>query len=194
MRSRVCLTVARPSVCLSVCHIRSLYAAAAGLLLWARRAGYIERLLHGRRSAVLRRPNAGSAKLSADAEAAHRLSYSHFFLFCSVACSNFHDNKLLPTCQKCGCYVAGNVLWCRTWYPQRTIPIFIPSNYFWIRFPSGPNLNRCLFPFSSKIPNKVDERNGRLSILSHYQKIIPVLFPMFTGFCIPFNFDQYTKG
>ena len=45
------------SVCLSVCLSVRLshpaeHAAAAGLLLWARRAGDIDRLLHGRRSAA----------------------------------------------------------------------------------------------------------------------------------------------
>ena len=54
----------RPSVCLSVRLImRPPHAAAAGLLLWARQAGYIGRLLHGRRSAA----NASSVSLSADA-------------------------------------------------------------------------------------------------------------------------------
>jgi len=37
------------SVRLSVCPIRPLQQRAAGLLLWARRAGDIDRLLHGRR-------------------------------------------------------------------------------------------------------------------------------------------------
>jgi len=39
------------------------HAVAAGLLVRARRAGDIDRLLHGRRTAA----NAGSASLSADA-------------------------------------------------------------------------------------------------------------------------------
>ena len=43
----------------SVCPIRSPHAAAAGLLLWARRAGDIDRLLQQRRA------NAGSTTLSA---------------------------------------------------------------------------------------------------------------------------------
>ena len=38
-----------PSVRPSVCPIRPLQQSAAGLLLWARRAGDIDRLLHGRR-------------------------------------------------------------------------------------------------------------------------------------------------
>ena len=42
--------------------IRSPQAAAAGLLLWARRPGDIDRLPHGRRSAA----NASSVMLSAD--------------------------------------------------------------------------------------------------------------------------------
>jgi len=42
--------------------IRPPHAAAAGLLLWARRAGDIDRLLHGRRSAG----NASSVTLSAE--------------------------------------------------------------------------------------------------------------------------------
>jgi len=37
------------SVRMSVCPIRPLQQRAAGLLLWARRAGDIDRLLHGRR-------------------------------------------------------------------------------------------------------------------------------------------------
>jgi len=41
----------RPSVRLSVCPIRPSHTAAAGLLLWARRPGDIDRLLHGRRPA-----------------------------------------------------------------------------------------------------------------------------------------------
>jgi len=61
----VCQTSVRPSVC----PIRP-----PGLLLWARRAGDIDRLLHGRlvggqqqprRSSDLRRPDAGNATLSA---------------------------------------------------------------------------------------------------------------------------------
>ena len=47
MQSRVYATVGRPSVCLFVCPIRSLHAAAAGLLLWALRPGDIDLLLHG---------------------------------------------------------------------------------------------------------------------------------------------------
>jgi len=47
-----------PYVCLSI-----RVAAAARLLLWAQRAGGIDRLLHGRGSASA---NAGSATLSAD--------------------------------------------------------------------------------------------------------------------------------
>ena len=39
----------RPFVRLSVCPIRPLRQRAAGLLLWARRVGDIDRLLHGRR-------------------------------------------------------------------------------------------------------------------------------------------------
>jgi len=41
----------RPSVNLSVSHTRPQHAAAAGLLLWARRAKDIDRLLHSRRAA-----------------------------------------------------------------------------------------------------------------------------------------------
>jgi len=44
MRIRVYASVGRPSDC----PIRPLYAAAAGLLLWARQPGDIDRLLHGR--------------------------------------------------------------------------------------------------------------------------------------------------
>jgi len=38
---------------------------AAGLLLWARPAGDIDRLLHGAQQRGMRRANAGSATLSA---------------------------------------------------------------------------------------------------------------------------------
>jgi len=41
----------RPSVRPSVCSIRPLQQRAAGLLLWARRAGVIDRLLQQRRAA-----------------------------------------------------------------------------------------------------------------------------------------------
>jgi len=62
--NRIYVTVGCPSVRLSVCPIyRPLCAAAAGLLLWARSARGIDRLLHGRRSAA----NASSVTLSADA-------------------------------------------------------------------------------------------------------------------------------
>jgi len=61
---RVYVTVRDRSVCPSVCPIyRPLQQRAASLLLWARRAGDIDRLLHGRRSAA----SAISATLSADA-------------------------------------------------------------------------------------------------------------------------------
>jgi len=46
---------------LFVCLIRPPHVAAAGLLLWARWAGYIDRLLQRRQA------SAGSASLSADA-------------------------------------------------------------------------------------------------------------------------------
>ena len=49
----------RPSVCRSMGRAHSSKPAAAGLLLWTRRAGDIDRLLQQRR------PNAGSATLSA---------------------------------------------------------------------------------------------------------------------------------
>jgi len=59
------LSCVRPSVCLSR------PASAAGLLLWARRARDIDRLLHGqqqpRRSSGVRQANVGSATLSVDA-------------------------------------------------------------------------------------------------------------------------------
>ena len=46
-------TFRQMSACgLSVCPVLPPHAAAAGLLLWARRAGDIDRLLHGRRSAA----------------------------------------------------------------------------------------------------------------------------------------------
>ena len=49
VRLSVCPSV-RPSVRLSVRFIRPLHAPPAGLLLWARRPGDIDRLLHGRRA------------------------------------------------------------------------------------------------------------------------------------------------
>ena len=59
----------RLSVCLSVClYVRPTVrpprtaAAGLGLLLWASRAGGVDRVLHSRRSAA----NASSATLSAD--------------------------------------------------------------------------------------------------------------------------------
>jgi len=54
----------RLSVCLSVRPSRHLSAVRrySGLLLWARRPGGVDRLLHGRRSAA----NASSITLSAD--------------------------------------------------------------------------------------------------------------------------------
>ena len=55
----------RPSVCLSMADCRK--SAPAGLLLWARRTGDIDGLLQQRR------PNAGSATLSAYVAAEHRL-------------------------------------------------------------------------------------------------------------------------
>jgi len=55
MRNRVYASVGRqpvrPSVNLSVSHTRPQHAAAAGLLLWARRAKDIDRLLHSWRAA-----------------------------------------------------------------------------------------------------------------------------------------------
>jgi len=51
----------RRGVCPSVCSIRPLLQSAAGLLLWARRVGDIDQLLHG--SAAT---NAGSAWLKAE--------------------------------------------------------------------------------------------------------------------------------
>ena len=62
MRSRVYVTVGCPSVCPSVC--RPPHAAAAGLLLWARRAEDIDLSLHGRRPAA----TASDVTLSADVE------------------------------------------------------------------------------------------------------------------------------
>jgi len=60
MRSRVYVTVGRPSVCLFVCAvIRPPHTAAARLLLRARHAGDSYRLLHGAPAA-----NAGSATLT----------------------------------------------------------------------------------------------------------------------------------
>ena len=56
-----CLPVAR----LSWHQPRSRKSAAAGLLLWARQAGDIDRSLHGAQQRGVRRANAGSAALSA---------------------------------------------------------------------------------------------------------------------------------
>jgi len=47
MRSKVYATVRRPSIRPTVCPIRPPHAAAAGLLLWTRRAGDVDRLLPG---------------------------------------------------------------------------------------------------------------------------------------------------
>ena len=70
MWSRVYVTVLCPSVRPSVpARAHSSITAAAGLQLWARQAGDIDRLLHGRRAPV----NAGSATLSACVVAGHRL-------------------------------------------------------------------------------------------------------------------------
>jgi len=51
MRSSVSASVGKP--------------AAAGLLLWARPTGVIDRLLHGAQHCGVRRTNAGSATLAA---------------------------------------------------------------------------------------------------------------------------------
>jgi len=59
MQSRVYATVWRPSVCLPT---RPPHAAAAGLLLGARRPGATDRLLHGRRSAAAAAPQHGAQK------------------------------------------------------------------------------------------------------------------------------------
>ena len=48
MRSRVLETVRCPSVCPFFCPVGPLQQRAVGLLLWARRVGDIDRLLHGR--------------------------------------------------------------------------------------------------------------------------------------------------
>ena len=78
MPSRVYATARRPSVRLSVCHIRSPHAAAAGLLLRARPAGDIDRLLQQRRA------NAGSATLSAYVVAEHKCLSCEYTLNVSV--------------------------------------------------------------------------------------------------------------
>ena len=67
MQGRVYVTVEHPSICPSLCLsicpiIWPLHAAVADLLLWARRPGDTDRLLHGWRSAV----NVSSVMLSAD--------------------------------------------------------------------------------------------------------------------------------
>jgi len=58
-------SVGRPSVCLSVCLSQLSQTAAAGLLLWARPAGDVDRLLYGAEQCGVLRENAGSATLSA---------------------------------------------------------------------------------------------------------------------------------
>jgi len=68
----------RPSVRLSICLSVPAWAhgrkpAAVGLLLWARPAGYIDRLLRDAQQRGVRRANAGSAMLSAYVVAEHRL-------------------------------------------------------------------------------------------------------------------------
>jgi len=73
VRLSACPSV-RPSICLSVrawAHGRK--PAAVGLLLWARPAGYIDRLLRDAQQRGVRRANAGSAMLSAYVVAEHRL-------------------------------------------------------------------------------------------------------------------------
>jgi len=52
----VYVTIRCLSVCQSVCLSRLAPRRAAGLLLWARRPGDIDRLLHGRRSAAAAAP------------------------------------------------------------------------------------------------------------------------------------------
>jgi len=65
----------------SVCHIRLLQQRAAGLLLWARRVGDIDRLLHGwRRSSAAPQYSAQQEmwavpRLQLMEEAEHRLVY-----------------------------------------------------------------------------------------------------------------------
>jgi len=61
VRGRVYVTVRYPSVCPCVCpSYRLLQQRAAGLLLWARLAGDIERLLHGWRRSTLPVPQHGA--------------------------------------------------------------------------------------------------------------------------------------
>ena len=59
-----------PSMCLSVClsvrFIFSRHAAAAGLLLWARQAGDIDRLLHSRLSSKCEQCHAVGCTLEAE--------------------------------------------------------------------------------------------------------------------------------
>jgi len=82
-------SIQRYGVRLSVCPIRPLQQRAAGLLLWARRVGDIDRLMHGRRSsssgAAARRAAAyaGSATFSAYVVArAHQIFCWWFPLQC----------------------------------------------------------------------------------------------------------------
>jgi len=73
----------RPSVCLSVCPIRSPHAAAAGLLLWARRVEiFIDCCTAG-----MQRMNAGSATFSANVVAEHRVAY--LFVLLQTVCITF---------------------------------------------------------------------------------------------------------
>jgi len=57
----------RPSVWLSLCPVRLPHAAAAGLLLWARRQGDIDCLLHGRQAAAVSSSRAAARRSAANA-------------------------------------------------------------------------------------------------------------------------------
>ena len=75
VRPSVCL-----SVCLSVCPIyQPLQQRAAGLLLWARRVGDIDRLLHGRAPQQMR----AVSRCQLTQEAEYRLVL-FYFIFCFI--------------------------------------------------------------------------------------------------------------
>ena len=80
----------------SVCPIRLPHANAAGLLLWARRPGYIDKLLHGQQSVAAELPHCKPRDV-----AKHRLvccvysrsyfcSVVHCQIVCYILCSSVH--------------------------------------------------------------------------------------------------------
>ena len=91
----VYVTVGRPSVRPFVCPIRPPLAVVAGLLLWARRPGDIDPLLHGRRSPAAtaqRQRDVGNATLSADVGSSTLTRLTEQMQ--TYHCENFSRNKL----------------------------------------------------------------------------------------------------